>query len=69
MAYTTIADLLRRIKANSSKWVNEKFGDNHKFAWQDGYGAFTVSESQLNTGIVHANFKTNCFGVEIEIPM
>ncbi|MCD9187449.1 MAG: IS200/IS605 family transposase [Pyrinomonadaceae bacterium] len=39
------SDFLRDLKANSSKWVNEN--TNEKFAWQRRYGAFTVSESQV----------------------
>ena len=39
--------MVRLIKANSSKWVNEKPGRTERFEWQSGYGAFTVSESQL----------------------
>jgi len=38
----TIPDLLREIKANSSRWVHETFAQP-RFAWQDGYAAFTVS--------------------------
>jgi REP element-mobilizing transposase RayT len=41
-----IADALREIKAGSSKWVNEEKMKLRKFGWQDGYAAFTVSESQ-----------------------
>jgi len=42
-----LSDLLRHIKGGSSKWLNEGLVNQAKFAWQDGYGAFTVSESQL----------------------
>ena len=42
-----VAEMVRLIKANSSKWVNEKPGRTERFEWQSGYGAFTVSESQL----------------------
>jgi putative transposase len=41
-----VADLLRLVKANSSKWANETGAAVGKFAWQAGYGAFSVSESQ-----------------------
>ena len=47
----TVADAVRDIKANASKWVNENReetknpGDN--FEWQIGYGAFTVSYSHI----------------------
>ena len=42
-----VADMMRVIKANSSKWVNERAGRTEQFAWQTGYGAFTISGSQL----------------------
>lgn len=39
-----LADVLRVVKTNSSRWVHEA-GRNY-FAWQEGYSAFTVSNSQ-----------------------
>ncbi len=39
------SDAMRFIKANSSKWVSEKF--NKPFEWQKGYGAFSVSRSGM----------------------
>jgi REP element-mobilizing transposase RayT len=39
-----IAECLRLVKANSSKWIHEKWRKD--FAWQIGYAAFTVSLSQ-----------------------
>jgi putative transposase len=45
-----VADALRDIKTNSSSWVHETFANLRGFAWQTGYGAFTVSHS--NTGAV-----------------
>jgi REP-associated tyrosine transposase len=41
-----LSDVVRDIKANSSGWLNEKTKSLHKFGWQDGFAAFTVSESQ-----------------------
>ena len=41
-----LADVIRQIKRGSSEWVH-KHGVK-KFAWQEGYGAFTVSSSQLD---------------------
>ena len=38
-----ISQVLRSIKANSSGWIHDAFH------WQDGYGAFTVSKSQMET--------------------
>jgi REP element-mobilizing transposase RayT len=43
----SVAELVRLVKANSSKWVNERPDSIGRFAWQDGYGAFSVSLSQL----------------------
>jgi REP element-mobilizing transposase RayT len=40
-----IADVIRDLKANSSKWAREL--TNGRFGWQKRYGAFTVSESQF----------------------
>lgn len=40
---------MRILKTNSSRWVNEKGAPRSKFAWQAGYGAFTVSKSQLES--------------------
>ena len=41
-----LADIMRDVKQSSSRWVHETLGLRH-FAWQDGYGAFTVSASQI----------------------
>jgi putative transposase len=43
----SVSEMLNRIKAKSSKWMNEEKRLRRKFAWQDGYCAFTVSESQV----------------------
>jgi putative transposase len=43
----SIADLVREVKANSSKFINEKKIMHGKFNWQNGYGAFSYSRSQI----------------------
>lgn len=43
----SVAKMLQLIKGISSKWVNERPGALGDFAWQPGYGAFTVSASQI----------------------
>jgi REP element-mobilizing transposase RayT len=40
-----VADVVRVVKANSSRWVHEKWPTRKGFAWQGGYGAFSVSQS------------------------
>jgi putative transposase len=42
-----VADALRVYKANSSKWANERARRKGWFEWQEGYAAFTVSQSQV----------------------
>lgn len=42
-----ISDSLRLIKANSSKWINETFKPRIPFTWQRGFGAFSVSQSNV----------------------
>ena len=42
----TIAKFVNLLKSNSSKWMND---NGHGFAWQKGYGAFSVSASNLST--------------------
>jgi len=44
-ATACLAEVVRDVKAVSSRWVHEEIGE-HAFAWQEGYGAFTVSASQ-----------------------
>ena len=45
---TTVADALREVKSGASKWVHETIPTQLGFAWQNGYGAFTVSHSNLD---------------------
>jgi len=46
-AAIAVSDMVQRIKGNSSHWLNQR--PESRFAWQNGYGAFTVSESQVTT--------------------
>ena len=43
----TLSDTVRLVKSNSSKWINEKNGKFNVFAWQNGYGAFSISQSHI----------------------
>ncbi len=42
----SISDLMRAVKARSSKWIHDEFQALHGFAWQEGYSVFSVSKSQ-----------------------
>jgi REP element-mobilizing transposase RayT len=43
----TVSKAVQLLKGTSSKWIHETFPRLRRFAWQDGYGAFTVSQSSL----------------------
>lgn len=45
----SISDLMQNVKGSSSKWINEKKFIPGRFNWQEGYGAFSYSDSQLNS--------------------
>ena len=78
---TAISDFVREIKKNSTNFINESGFLKHKFSWQEGYGAFSYSHSQiknvydyvLNQEVHHAKktFKQEYYGFlkkfEIEI--
>jgi len=60
-----LSDLVRDIKANSSRFINEKQWIPGKFEWQTGFGAFSCGHSQLDTVVkyiqnqeIHHNTKT-----------
>ena len=41
------SQIAQALKGDTSKWIHEEFPPLRSFAWQDGYGAFTVSKSSL----------------------
>ena len=45
-AKESLSGIIRDLKANSSRWMSEK---HHEFSWQQGFGAFSVSPSQVQT--------------------
>jgi len=63
----TISDLVRDIKAGSSKFINEKKWLRGKFNWQEGFSAFSCSQNHMERTILyiqnqeehhkHGNFK------------
>ncbi len=44
-----LAKIVEEVKKTSSKWLKQQSPDLGKFAWQNGYGAFSVSQSNLET--------------------
>jgi putative transposase len=51
----SVADFAQKIKANSSRFINEKGWAFGKFKWQEGYGAFSVSQSGLENARSYIN--------------
>src|SRR5215204_489402 len=43
----TIADLVEEVKTQSSKWIKTKGRDFRNFHWQNGYGAFSIGQSEV----------------------
>jgi len=48
---SSLSDLVRDIKAGSSKFIKEQRWVAGRFSWQEGFGAFSYSRSQLGTVI------------------
>ncbi|MCE5293299.1 MAG: transposase [Chlamydiales bacterium] len=49
----SVCELLEEIKKNSSKWAKTKGGSYKDFGWQNGYGVFSVSQSQFDPVIAY----------------
>jgi putative transposase len=43
----TMSDLVQEVKKRSSKWIKTKGEEHGTFAWQNGYGAFSIGESAV----------------------
>ncbi|MGD9561082.1 MAG: IS200/IS605 family transposase [Pyrinomonadaceae bacterium] len=41
------SQIVQWLKGESSRWMHETFPEMHSFAWQDGYGIFSVSKSNV----------------------
>ena len=46
---------MEQVKSASSKWINEKRLVFGKFQWQEGFGAFSYAQTQLDTIIAYIN--------------
>ncbi len=44
-----LSDSVREVKKSSNEFINEKKFSKFKFNWQEGYGAFSYSHSQIDT--------------------
>ncbi|HEY3760709.1 MAG TPA: IS200/IS605 family transposase [Verrucomicrobiae bacterium] len=52
-ATISISKAMQLIKGGSSKWIHETFSEQRTFAWQEEYGAFSVSVSQLDKTVAY----------------
>lgn len=48
-ATMAVSQIAQYLKGDSSKWIHGEFPTLQEFAWQEGYGAFTVSKSNLES--------------------
>lgn len=46
--HQSISSIMQNVKAETSKWINAQTFCKSKFAWQEGYGAFSYAKSQVN---------------------
>ena len=44
----SLSDLMQDIKGDSSRWINQNQFTKGRFSWQEGYGAFSYSKSQVS---------------------
>jgi hypothetical protein len=49
----TVAELIEVLKRETSKWIKQRAMDLGTFHWQNGYGAFSVSQSNVDQVIAY----------------
>ncbi len=52
-ATLSVAKAMQLLKGNSSKWLRETFPKMHSFAWQEGYGAFSIGVSGVDATVAY----------------
>jgi putative transposase len=52
-ATIAVAKAIQLIKGASSKWVHDTFPEHRSFAWQEGYGAFSIGVSQTDATVTY----------------
>jgi putative transposase len=57
-ATLSVAKAMQLLKGNSSKWIRETFPKMRSFAWQEGYGAFSVGVSGLDATVAYIRNQT-----------
>jgi putative transposase len=57
-ATLSVAKAMQLLKGNSSKWIRETFPKMRSFAWQEGYGAFSIGVSGMDATIAYIRNQT-----------
>ena len=52
-ATMSLSECLRQLKGTSSRWINDTFFPLREFAWQEGYGAFSIAQSLVEPTIAY----------------
>ena len=55
----SLSNLMQDIKGDSSKWINQKGYSGGRFSWQEGFGAFSYSKSDVNRVIDYIKMQEN----------
>ena len=55
----SLSDLMQDIKGGSSEWINKKKIIQGRFSWQEGYGAFSYSKSNVDNVIAYIKNQEN----------
>ena len=50
-----IAHAMQLIKGGSSKWIHDTFAEHRRFAWQEGYGAFSIGIGEVERTVRYIN--------------
>ena len=58
-ATLSVAKAIQLLKGNSSKWLHETFPKMRSFEWQQGYGAFSIGISAVDSTIAYIRGQTN----------
>jgi REP element-mobilizing transposase RayT len=54
-ATLALAVAIQKIKANSTRWIHDTFPSRRDFAWQEGYGSFSIGVSQQAATVAYIN--------------
>jgi putative transposase len=57
-AALSVAKAIQLLKGNSSKWIHEAFPKMRSFEWQEGYGAFSIGVSGIETTVAYIRNQT-----------